>query len=299
MGCTLPATGQGHGDSFHHAYALGAKVGQGSFGQVHVAESAGPASGLLGRRSVRRRPARAVKVISLCAVGHTADRVKRTLEAAQREEKVWKFVGNHRHCVELLASFADSDAFYFVMEKCESSLASRMEHLWLTEEATLTGLLRQTLLGLLHIHDRKVIHRDIKPQNLLLGGPGGMTVKVGDFGLAVTMPDQGLLSGSVGTVPYMSPEMASGRGHSFSTDMWSLGATTYHMMYGEYPYMPDKLNKQTMKEAVIFGVPLPRFSHQAGVQPRSGAVKDFVQNLLRHSQRLTAPQALRLPLLER
>lgn len=94
-------------------------------------------------------------------------------------------------------------------------------------EVDLRRLVVEMLLGVAHVHSVHVVHRDIKPENFLLGGDGGRRVKLCDFGLAAELPPGGLLSGVFGTSPYMSPEMAAGRGHGLATDLWSYGVCVH------------------------------------------------------------------------
>lgn len=105
-------------------------------------------------------------------------------------------------------------------------------------EVDLRRLVVEMLLGVAHVHSVHVVHRDIKPENFLLGGDGGRRVKLCDFGLAAELPPGGLLSGVFGTSPYMSPEMAAGRGHGLATDLWSYGVCVHLTLHGELPVWP-------------------------------------------------------------
>jgi predicted Ser/Thr protein kinase len=98
-------------------------------------------------------------------------------------------------------------------------------------------ILRQALMGLGHAHARGIVHRDIKPDNILLAG-GGL-VKLADFGLAKALDsDQHLTTTGVviGTPHYMPPEAARGLPLDGRSDLYSLGATMYHALAGVPPF---------------------------------------------------------------
>ena len=102
-------------------------------------------------------------------------------------------------------------------------------------------IIRQALLALAAAHAEGIIHRDIKPQNLMLSADG--TVKVSDFGLAraATVDSSLTASGVVlGTPLYMSPEQARSQPVDGCTDIYALGATFFHMVCGRPPFAGDE-----------------------------------------------------------
>ncbi len=85
-------------------------------------------------------------------------------------------------------------------------------------------------------HDREIVHRDVKPQNVLLSGEGG--AKITDFGIARTLSEEGLtMDGRVlGTTDYVSPEQALGQRVTGQSDVYSLGVVLYEMLTGAPPF---------------------------------------------------------------
>ena len=119
------------------------------------------------------------------------------------------------------------------------------------------AMIIEILKGLKFAHDKGVIHRDIKPDNLLLSDNG--LVKVSDFGLAIfegatTLTQQGMV---VGTPAYMSPEQASGKKLDKSSDIFSLGIVFFEMLTGVNPYKADSLSACIKK---IISDPSPKLS---------------------------------------
>ena len=95
---------------------------------------------------------------------------------------------------------------------------------------------RQTASGLEAAHEKGVVHRDIKPGNVMIGAKGQVTVM--DFGLALLTEGSKLtqLDATVGTVAYMSPEQAVGAEVDHRTDIWALGCVLYEMACGQRPF---------------------------------------------------------------
>lgn len=148
---------------------------------------------------------------------------------------------NHQNIVRTLGHGQDGDVPYIVMEYVEGiTLKDFIKNRAPIEQKMLTRIARQILAALGHAHAHGVVHRDIKPQNVLMGR--GNILKVTDFGLAkaassatITMTGSNVL----GSVHYFSPEQARGIASDARSDLYSLGIVLYEMATGVLPYQGD------------------------------------------------------------
>ena len=92
----------------------------------------------------------------------------------------------------------------------------------------------QIAKALSHAHERGIIHRDIKPQNIMLLKDG--SIKVADFGIAALQDSLGDSDEALGSVHYMAPEQSKGAAADARSDIYSLGVVMYEMLTGQYPY---------------------------------------------------------------
>ena len=105
---------------------------------------------------------------------------------------------------------------------------------------------RQIAKALSHAHERGIIHRDIKPQNIMLLKDG--TIKVGDFGIAALENEIQENDGqAIGSIHYIAPEQARGMSPDARSDIYSLGVVMYEMLTGQQPYTGDSLGEIAVK----------------------------------------------------
>jgi serine/threonine protein kinase len=269
---------------FHEHYLLGPKLGRGAFAQVRLATRVG-----IEEHSQER----AVKILD--TRDEHGDRKSQLVKVAKKEEQLWLQVGEHPNAVRLFDTFYSTELCYMVMEKCSSSLWHYLNEMNETTERTFGNIFRQMLFGIAHVHAASVVHRDVKPDNFMMGGEDSHTVKLADYGLSAALPAEGL-KGVHGTAPFMSPEMITHKSYGAKVDVWSLGVVAYSFLFGDFPYLPQETSSKAMKQAIINGKqpafsPAPRAVVSQAARMRSDSAVAFAKTLL-HRQPENRPSAL-------
>ena len=144
---------------------------------------------------------------------------------------------SHPNIVKIFDVSVKGNLKYFVMERIEGiTLKSYMHKKGALSTDEVLSYSEQVLKALEHAHAKGIVHRDIKPQNILLLKNG--RVKVTDFGIAMLEDGDVSPSGdkAIGTVYYISPEQASGKEIDQRSDLYSLGVMMYEMATGALPF---------------------------------------------------------------
>ena len=200
-------------------YTLDREIGRGGMGAVWVGTDR-----VLGRRV-------AVKRLGLAPGVGDPD-----LERAEREARLAARL-NHPHVVAVFDLVNEGPDHWLVMEYVDGVTLSelvRRDGALTPDEAA--PLLRQTAEALAAAHEVGIVHRDVKPSNILVSADG--QVKLSDFGIARAEQDASLTQTGLvtGSPAYLAPEVASGQLATAAADVWSLGATAFHALAGRPPY---------------------------------------------------------------
>lgn len=158
------------------------------------------------------------------------------LERATREARLAAAL-NHPHVVAVFDQVREGDDHWLVMEYVEgSTLGQLIRDRGPLTPAQVAPLLRQAADALAAAHAEGIVHRDVKPSNLLVTPQG--QVKITDFGIARMQADPSLTQTGLvtGSPAYLAPEVASGRRAQAPADVWALGATCFHALAGHPPY---------------------------------------------------------------
>lgn len=177
----------------------------------------------------------------------------------------------HRHAVSVYDVRSDDDAIHIVMEFVDApSLQQLVERDGPMSPAHAAALGVEVLDALAAAHEAGIVHRDVKPSNVLVSADGA---RVTDFGIASVMGDTSALTLSgeaLGTPDYVSPEQVRGDEATSASDVWSLGATLYMAVEGAPPFRRDR--PVSTVHAVVHDDPRPT--------ARAGALGPVLQSML-------------------
>ncbi|KAL1916433.1 uncharacterized protein VTP21DRAFT_5624 [Calcarisporiella thermophila] len=272
-------------------YILGDEIGRGSFAVVYRGRHK-TNGGMVAVKAVQR-----------------SKLTKKLLENLESEIAILKGI-QHDHIVELLEWRNGDNVIHLVMEFCSlgdlsgyirrnraSSGGSGSAVLGLPE-ATVKHFLRQLASAIEFLRTMNVVHRDIKPQNLLLQPATKQSeaklksdlpvLKVADFGFARLLPSHSLAETLCGSPLYMAPEILAYEKYDAKADLWSVGTVLYEMIVGRPPFRAQnhlELLKKIEKnnDRIRFPDEEPSGNVYASFRPISDELKDLIRKLLKRN----------------
>lgn len=174
---------------------------------------------------------------------------------------------SHPNIVEIYDVGEDDGNFYIVMEFIEGkTLKQLIKKRGVLSLSETIDIMLQLLDALATAHDSYIIHRDIKPQNIMIKESG--LVKITDFGIAMALNSVELTQTNsvMGSVHYLPPEQASGKGSTIRSDIYSLGILMFEMLTGKMPFKGDSAVEIALKH---MKEPLPSVRELNPVVPQS------------------------------
>ncbi|NXH68587.1 STK36 kinase, partial [Hydrobates tethys] len=243
-------------------------IGEGSFGRVYK-----------GRR---KHSAQVVALKFIPKVG----RSEKELKNLQREIEIMRGL-HHPNIIQMLDSFETDKEVVVVTDYAEGELFQILEDDGSLPEDQVQTIAAQLVSALYYLHSHRILHRDMKPQNILLGKDG--VVKLCDFGFARAMSIHTMVLTSIkGTPLYMSPELVEERPYDHTADLWSVGCILYELFVGTPPFYTSSIF-QLVSLIVKDPVKWPK-----AISP---VFKSFLQGLLMKDprQRLSWPELLSHP----
>uniref|UniRef100_A0A8C2XNW6 non-specific serine/threonine protein kinase n=1 Tax=Cyclopterus lumpus TaxID=8103 RepID=A0A8C2XNW6_CYCLU len=206
------------------------KIGEGSFGKAILVKSKQD-----GHQYV-------IKEIGISAMS------SKERQESRKEVAVLATM-SHPNIVQYKESFEEGGCLYIVMDYCEGGdlfkkINSQKGALF-SEEKILDWFV-QISLALKHVHDRKILHRDIKSQNIFLTKDG--TVQLGDFGIARVLNSTVELARTcIGTPYYLSPEICENKPYNNKSDIWALGCVLYEMCTLKHAFEAGNMKNLVLK----------------------------------------------------
>uniref|UniRef100_A0A3Q2THB4 Protein kinase domain-containing protein n=1 Tax=Fundulus heteroclitus TaxID=8078 RepID=A0A3Q2THB4_FUNHE len=244
---------------------------------------------LRGRFSVVKRCDHLCNKRMTVAVKHVNKKLMKRDQVTQELNLLQRL--QHPHIVRLVDKFETSSSYAIVLEIHLSWLTvifhfradqgRLLDYIvsWgnLTEEKV-ASYLRSVLEALHYLHNCRIVHLDVKPENLLVAqnASGQPVVKLTDFGDAVQLNSAHYVHPLLGSPEFASPELVLGEPVSLASDLWSLGVVTYVLLSGASPFLDESAEETCLNICRLdFSFPDDYFH---GV---SQAAKDFVRQLLR------------------
>ncbi|NP_001391007.1 serine/threonine-protein kinase 36 isoform 3 [Mus musculus] len=243
-------------------------IGEGSFGRVYK-----------GRKKY------SAQVVALKFIPKLG-RSEKELRNLQREIEIMRGLW-HPNIVHMLDSFETDKEVVVVTDYAEGELFQILEDDGKLPEDQVQAIAAQLVSALYYLHSHRILHRDMKPQNILLAKGGG--IKLCDFGFARAMSTNTMVLTSIkGTPLYMSPELVEERPYDHTADLWSVGCILYELAVGTPPFYTTsifQLVSLILKDPVRWPSTI------------SSCFKNFLQGLLTKDprQRLSWPDLLHHP----
>ncbi|KAH0789248.1 CAMK family protein kinase [Histomonas meleagridis] len=234
-------------------------IGEGSYGKIQLCEEKATDQLIV------------IKEISLL------NRTAKEIEETQKETKILSLL-HHPNIVAYKGSFIEDNKLYIMMEYVDGGdLGQKIKNATAPfEESQILNWFVQICLAIKHIHDRKIIHRDLKAENVFLMKNG--MVKLGDFGVSKILDNTSQFAKTaIGTPYYISPELCQGMEYNAKSDIWALGCILYELCTLKHPFDSNCLNGLIIK--IVRNKPAP-ISNQY-----SPKLRNLVDQLLQKQSR--------------
>ncbi|XP_037720926.1 twitchin isoform X30 [Drosophila subpulchrella] len=259
--------------SVYDRYDILEEIGTGAFGVVH---------------RCRERSTGNIFAAKFIPVSHSVEK-----DLIRREIDIMNQL-HHQKLINLHDAFEDDDEMVLILEFLSGGeLFERITaEGYVMTEAEVINYMRQICEGIRHMHEKNIIHLDIKPENIMCQTRSSTNVKLIDFGLATRLDPNEVVKITTGTAEFAAPEIVNREPVGFYTDMWATGVLSYVLLSGLSPFAGDN-DVQTLKNVKAcdwdFDVESFKYISEEG--------KDFIRKLLiaNKEKRMTAHECLLHP----
>ena len=201
-------------------YIIKQTLGKGSYGIVY---------------KVQKKNTNEIYVIKQIALRGLS---QKEIDEVRQEAKILSSI-NSDFVVKYYDSFEENDNINIVMEYCDEGdlndfIIKKKESQTLIEEDLIWNFFIKITIGLAHIHQMKILHRDLKTMNIFL--KNGFQVKIGDLGVAKILLKNSFAKTLIGTPYYLSPEICQEKPYNDKSDVWALGCILYELCTFKHPF---------------------------------------------------------------
>jgi serine/threonine protein kinase len=227
-------------------YKLSEVIGKGSFGKVFMGTC------------IPSSTKYAIKAIKIESLDHMY--IERVIDEIHHLH----LMQSERYITKIIESFQEGSYLYIVMEYCPGGDLSRFLSARKNTNSSPIQIsivkkwFEHLIQGYQSLLSRNIIHRDIKPHNILLTSSDIETneLRIADFGLSKSLEDLKISMSKVGTTPYMSPEMLSVENYNYKSDIYSLGLVFYEILTLTYPFHQERgyeavRHKELQKQGIL------------------------------------------------
>ena len=250
-------------------YKIGRSIGHGAFGKVNIA----------------------LHVLS----GHIVaiksfNKIKKTfpMNKILYEIKLLKKLRSHKNIIKYFEHFENEKHFFFFFENiCGGNLLNAINKMSKFSESMAKNIFKQLIETIKYLHSIGIVHRDIKPDNILLDLDS--TIKLCDFGVSKEVKEGQLLTDSCGTPAFVAPEILKDSPYNpYMTDIWSSGVVLYAMITGFFPFRG--VNETELHKNILSGA-FPK------LKDVSNELKDLLNKILEvnPNKRITIDNILKHP----
>ena len=205
------------------------ELGSGTFGNVNLV------------RNKKNKQLYAIKALDLQQIK------KENLETCVESEKNVLLKTDHPFIMKMVKYLKDDHYIFFINEYIKGKeLWDVIRDIGLLNKEQTQFYVASMLLAINHLHKKKIIYRDIKPENVMVNVKG--YIKIIDFGTVKEIEDR--TSTVIGTSHYMAPEITKGEGYSFQVDIWSIAICMYEFFCGKLPFGEDLEDPMDIYRAV-------------------------------------------------
>ena len=215
-------------------YKYGRLLGKGAFGKVNLCLHT-----LTGR------------LVAIKSINKEKIKSERQNQKIKQETKIMETLSKSKNIVKIFETYETKKHICIVMEYiCAGDLLTYIKKRSKLTEPVAKFIFKQIILGIKHIHDNSIIHRDIKLDNILLDLDNN--IKICDFGVSRKINKGDIMFEQCGTPAYIAPEILINKGYEgFGVDIWSAGVVLYAMLSGTVPFKGNNL--KDLHDLIITG----------------------------------------------